>query len=583
MEITLESMVHRGREIVAVRFGYDTSIIAIVKSVGCIWSASKKTWYLLDIERELLPLCSQLKAAQHTVKDNLSGLAKKVCGLPTEPDLKEDRDLARIDSLEHISSSEEMQTLKSNPTAALEFLGCRGNYWCFRMPYHADRVLALKQIKGVYWNRRHQVYMAMMHTEVGRRLEALFDVKDTFTLVSCPTPQARGDFRIRVEAYAEDKRKVALYMEAPSGLIGCVKRMRGARYHQGRDCYLLPAVPELRTTLDDWALLYHCVVSWQLPDEYLKARNAYHKKTDTLNQAIDQLRSQVRNQHAPVLEPLMDYMLARNFTHNTIRTYSSSFLHFLEQSDILDPAHLTKREIIRYLGQMMSRGLSSSTAHTLVNVLKFYFKHVVGRSDMDIQLPRPKKEYKLPIVLTAEECSRIFQSVQNVKHRLLLLLGYGSGLRLNELVHLEWNDIQFEERLIMVRSGKGQKDRRVMLPHSLFEVLRHYQIAQGTSRYVFAGQYAGEPYSTRSVQAVMSQAVKRAGLEKRATVHTLRHSFATHLLEHGTDLRYIQSLLGHSSVKTTMIYTHVTTSKLDKLVSPLDFLPPAGAQNEKKY
>ena len=134
------------------------------------------------------------------------------------------------------------------------------------------------------------------------------------------------------------------------------------------------------------------------------------------------------------------------------------------------------------------------------------------------------------------------------------------------------SDIQYEERLIMVHSGKGQKDRRVMLPRSLFEVLRHYQLAQGTSRYVFAGQYSGEPYSTRSVQAVMSQAVKRAGFEKRATVHTLRYSFATHHLEKGTDLRYIQELLGHSSSKTAEIYTHVSATNLAALRSPFEDL-----------
>lgn len=573
MKILLERMTHRGQSIVAVRFSYDNTVIAIVKSVGCIWSASKKTWYLLDFDRGLLPLQEKLQAAGYSLIGELNNGADAANGQTTEPDLKQDRDLAHIDSSERISSAEDMPSLESSSGTPVEFLGCRGNYWCFRMPYHADRILALKQIKGVYWNRRHQVYLAMIHPEVGRRLEALFEVKDTFTTERTRTPTVRDDYRIRVEPYAEDKRKVALYVQAPSGMIGCVKRMRGARYHKGLDCYLLPAVPEIKCTLEDWAALYGCIVSWQLPDDYLKLKNAYYKKTDALNQAIDQLKGQIRHQHAPILEPLLDYMLARNFTHNTIRTYSSSILHFLERCDILDPAHLTKGQIIKYLGQMMARGLSSSSAHTLVNVLKFYFKHVLGRQDMDIALPRAKKESKLPVVLTKEECSRIFESVRNVKHRLLLLLGYGSGLRLNELVHLEWSDIQFDERMIMVRSGKGQKDRRVMLPHSLFDVLRHYQIAQGTSRYVFSGQYAGEPYSPRSVQAVMSQAVKRAGLEKRATVHTLRHSFATHLLEHGTDLRYIQTLLGHSNVKTTMIYTHVTSSKLDKLVSPLDFLP----------
>lgn len=178
----------------------------------------------------------------------------------------------------------------------------------------------------------------------------------------------------------------------------------------------------------------------------------------------------------------------------------------------------------------------------------------------------------MPTVLTMEECFRIFNHVDNPKHKLLLLIGYGAGLRRSEIVSLKWEDILFEEHKIHVKQTKGNKDRIVMLPYSVVSYLTDYRALYPSDDWVFAGQYKGEALSARTVQQVMKNAVNKAGLEKRATVHTLRHSFATHLLESGTDVRYIQQLLGHSSIKTTMIYTHITPTAIKKIVSPLDNL-----------
>jgi site-specific recombinase XerD len=176
-----------------------------------------------------------------------------------------------------------------------------------------------------------------------------------------------------------------------------------------------------------------------------------------------------------------------------------------------------------------------------------------------------------------EECLTIFKIVDNPKHKLLLLIGYGAGLRVVEIVTLKWQDILFQEHKMHIKNAKGKKDRMVMLPFSIVESLKMYQKLTNGKDYVFEGQFAGEPYSTRSVQEVMRMALKKSGLEKKATPHTLRHSFATHLLENGTDIRYIQSFLGHSSIKTTMIYTHLGKTAVDKIQSPLDRL----VQNEK--
>jgi site-specific recombinase XerD len=159
-------------------------------------------------------------------------------------------------------------------------------------------------------------------------------------------------------------------------------------------------------------------------------------------------------------------------------------------------------------------------------------------------------------------------------------VGYGAGLRVSEIVTLQWQDVLFDEHKIHIKNAKGKKDRMVMLPYSIVQSLKIYKDLYKGKHYVFEGQFAGEPYSTRSVQEVMREALKKSGLEKKATVHTLRHSFATHLLENGTDIRYIQQFLGHSSIKTTTVYTHLTKAAVDKIQSPLDRM--VDINNKKK-
>jgi site-specific recombinase XerD len=267
---------------------------------------------------------------------------------------------------------------------------------------------------------------------------------------------------------------------------------------------------------------------------------------------------------------MLDYLFAMNYSANTIRNYVSAFNLFLRFYEYQSPDTLTERQIVRHLARKVEQGLSPSSVNMVINALKFYFREVLHRDAFDIKLPRPRKEDKLPAVLTFEECATIFMQVDNPKHKLLLLMGYGSGLRRSEIVGLKWVDISFEEHKIFVRQSKGNKDRVVMLPYSVVAYLEDYHKLFPLDDWVFPGQYRGEALSTGTVQTVMHKAVLKARLEKKASVHTLRHSFATHLLENGTDIRYIQQLLGHTNIKTTMVYTHILPKAARKVISPLD-------------
>jgi len=186
------------------------------------------------------------------------------------------------------------------------------------------------------------------------------------------------------------------------------------------------------------------------------------------------------------------------------------------------------------------------------------------------KLPRPRKEKKLPIVLGREDVIRIFESVNNIKHKAILMLAYSAGLRVSEVVKLKVQDIDAKRNMIHIKGAKGRKDRYTILSKVALEELKRYWRKYKPDKWLFPGAKPDRHIATRTVEAILEAAVKEINLKKKVSVHTLRHSFATHLLESGTDLRYIQELLGHKSSKTTEIYTHVSTKDLGKIKSPLD-------------
>ena len=206
-----------------------------------------------------------------------------------------------------------------------------------------------------------------------------------------------------------------------------------------------------------------------------------------------------------------------------------------------------------------------------VAALKFIFSHILNEdipASLNIQF---RKEEKIPVVLSESEVAQILNSVTNLKHKAILMTIYSSGIRLNELLSLQVWDIDFDRNLIIVKMGKGKKDRHSVFSTSLKRVLKNYLKRYYPKHYLFEGQKGGR-YSASSVQSIMKKAVKNAGIKKHATVHTLRHSFATHLLENGIDIRFIQELLGHKRLETTQIYTHISSIAFDRIKSPLDRL-----------
>jgi len=274
-------------------------------------------------------------------------------------------------------------------------------------------------------------------------------------------------------------------------------------------------------------------------------------------------------------ETVRSEMRLRNYSHKTIKAYTSSLRSFARFFYPRHPRELTNEDIRRFLLHLLAtERRAAGSVNQVFNAVRFLYVDLYEMPLVIDKLPRPQRERKLPDVMSEEEVMGLFQSVRNVKHRVMLMMAYASGLRVSELVSLRIEDLDINRRMIHVRGAKGKKDRYTLLPESMLAPLHWYwQIYNlGTSGWLFPGGTPGFHLSTRTIQSVFEQAARVAGIRKPVSMHSLRHSFATHLLERGTDLRYIQELLGHQSSKTTEIYTHVTTKQIGRIRSPLDFL-----------
>ncbi|SHN21497.1 Site-specific recombinase XerD [Cyclobacterium lianum] len=271
----------------------------------------------------------------------------------------------------------------------------------------------------------------------------------------------------------------------------------------------------------------------------------------------------------------LEMMQAKNYSTRTVVTYKKMIERFINEPAWLDKdiQKIEISDINQYHEDWASRGGSSASIHQSVNALRLYFTHL-GKGKLVLNdISRPKKEKKLPKVLSKEEVKALLKKagMENEKHYLILMLLYGGGLRIGELIRLKKEDLEPDRKMIRVKQGKGKKDRYTLLPSNILERLQRYIRRPDEGGYVFEGQFGGM-YSSGSIQQFIRKYAGAAGIGKRVTPHMLRHSFATHLLEAGTDLRYIQQLLGHNSSKTTEIYTHVSSKQLGQIVSPGDML-----------
>jgi integrase/recombinase XerD len=329
---------------------------------------------------------------------------------------------------------------------------------------------------------------------------------------------------------------------------------------------------------------------WYIPDSsdvITLLLKAFYKKAyiDYSTLKHEKKAAPVRKEAIPVILPLLSdedkvkleefrkWMVHRRYSDSTMNTYIGMLGCFLRFIKPKESHEINSDDMVRFVNEyVIPRRLSYTFQNQVISAAKLFFSHFY-KSDLEVEtFRRPRREHRLPNVLSKEEVKAILQAPSNLKHRAMLSIIYACGLRRSELLNLKPGDIDRQRGVLLIRQSKGKKDRIVPISNKIIKLLEEYWISYRTVNWLFEGQLKGGRYSEKSLESVLKQSLVKAGIKKPVTLHWLRHSYATHLLESGTDLRFIQELLGHSSSRTTEIYTHVSTKSLQNIKSPYEDL-----------
>lgn len=357
--------------------------------------------------------------------------------------------------------------------------------------------------------------------------------------------------------------QIALRFEYNNQLKELAKAL-GCQWSQSNKCWYLPNAPDVQRKIFAAYKGKAWVDASSLYDG-VQPKSVGKKGTSAKSRLKGPAVKQVR-----LPKEYLEKLQRRRYSQNTINTYSSLFRAFVQHFHPKDPTLITDQEIKDYLLQeVQRRNLSYSTQNQIINSIKFYYEQVLGLEKKQYWIDRPRKQFRLPVVASEEEIVRMLVASGNLKHQCIIGLLYSAGLRRGELVALHIMDVDMDRKQVFVRGGKGKKDRVTLLSERMITALMKYLDQYKPHYWMFEGPLRSK-YSGSSVGKVVKNAAITAGIRKTITPHVLRHSFATHLMENGTDTRYIQELLGHASLNTTAIYAHVSRKNLQNIVSPLD-------------
>jgi site-specific recombinase XerD len=436
----------------------------------------------------------------------------------------------------------------------------------------------MRQIAGAYWSPEAKAWLIPYKKEVYADLKRLFGqenitiFKEGFADIQSetrpPAPErTEPENVIMLCPHPSKTDHFSLYL--PKTLteqhLDTVKNIHGRRWNPELKCWEVPYTKLTLRFLEKYfpanLLEWAFTPASDIP-ERLNTPPPERKAQPTVTPA----------RYEEAVTALEQCLLLKRYSWRTIKSYKNCFRQFIRHYDDIKPSQLTRKQINDYLTTLIKeRNISVSHQSQILSAIKMFYTSVIDQEEKVKGLFQPKPPKKLPQVFLEEEVTALLRAVDNLKHRCILMLIYSAGLRLGEVINLRLTDLQPQQNRLFVRGGKGKKDRCTLLSAKVWDLLKDYIEVDKPVEWVFEGQSGGQ-YSERSVQKIFTMAKFRSMVNPNATVHTLRHSFATHLLEKGVDLRYIQELLGHESSKTTEIYTHITHKGWDKIKSPLDDL-----------
>ena len=368
-------------------------------------------------------------------------------------------------------------------------------------------------------------------------------------------------------ALYNNKEKIFINFKYDSATIELVKKIADAKWSQTNKCwfisYYAEALQLIKNTFEAKGITIKLLNKYE---DVIKPNHVKIKKPSDALPDLNKVQKEKINQ--------FNYWLkSKRYSGSTIGTYMDSIQTFLRYYSTKNLSEITNEDLIIFNNEyILANHYSASYQNQIVNAVKLFFRNIENKQLQPELIHRPKTQKLLPNVLSKEEIKLILNAHSNIKHKAMLSLIYSCGLRCGEMLRLKPEHIDSKRNILIIKQSKGRKDRITPLSNKIILMLRDYYHLHKPKEWLFEGQKQGEPYDERSLQNVLKQAIVKCQIKKPVSLHWLRHSYATHLLENGTDLRYIQEILGHSSSKTTEIYTHVSTKNIQKIISPFDYL-----------
>ncbi len=365
-------------------------------------------------------------------------------------------------------------------------------------------------------------------------------------------------YKIIVESiiYKSEKR-IKLVFDYDEDIISKVKTIPGRRWSDTLKCWHVPDTEKILALIEAFNAEFSRNTAKKLFSRYT------YRKSDKIPSA--------KNQYE--IQKFVKWLKGQRYSEKTITTYTDAiqvFFRFCNQKNI---SAIDNKDIMQFNYEyIIKNNYSSAYQNQVISAIKLFFARIQRRDIRLEEIERPRRPHNLPEILAQEEVAEIIKAIRNLKHKTMITLIYACGLRRSELLNLKLNSIDSKRRLLMIKSAKGNKDRIVPIPEKIIEILRDYYIQYRPKYWLFESTIKGKQYSGASLWKIFKHAREKAGINKFVTLHTLRHSYATHLLDTGTDLRYIQVLLGHKSSKTTEIYTHVSSRSIQNVRSPYENL-----------
>jgi site-specific recombinase XerD len=370
--------------------------------------------------------------------------------------------------------------------------------------------------------------------------------------------------------------QIGIYFEKDPVITTLIRGIRQVKWSRTYKCWYLPLSREnydqLAKTVKGKAVFDQNLLHKYLTDRKNKQDQSTPNPTKKqIDNPVNRADLSIHPVNAHLIPLMEQHLKLKSYSLSTIRTYKNEVSIFLKTIKHHAAEQFTTQRLKDYLGYCSDKlKLSEHTLHSRLNALKFLYEQVLKKSELFWDIPRPKKPFQLPSVLSKEEMVRLIKAITNLKHRTMIVLGYACGLRVSEIINIELRDVDFDRKLLFIRRAKGKKDRMVSLSPVMIVLIRDYQLKYKTEKYLFEGQEKGSRYSTRSLESIIHSAKQKAKISKSGSMHMLRHSFATHLIDKGTDVVFIQKLLGHNNIKTTLRYLHVTNKDLVNILSPLE-------------